>query len=150
MDAHRFGDSPPVLLAGVVVDKRRGVQATSDGDVVAHAVTDALLAAAALEDIGAHFPSTDPQWEDADSMELLAAAVDMVRSAGWEPFFCDVTVIAEKVRVSPHRLAIREALAAVMALPINQVSVKATTTDGMGWLGRDQGIVAVAVASLSQ
>ena len=150
MDAHRFAIQPPVLLAGVEVNRRRGVEATSDGDVVAHAVIDALLGAAALGDIGTHFPSSDPRWEDADSMDLLATAVEKVEAADWRPAFCDVTVIAQTVRISPHRQAMREALGEVLGLPVDQVSVKATTTDGLGWLGRDEGIAAMATVSLTR
>ena len=148
MDAHRLGSDPPVLLAGVEVDRLRGVVATSDGDVVAHAVADALLGSVAMGDIGEHFPSNDPRWENADSMALLDKVVRMARGAGGQPLFCDVTVVAESVRVSPHRPAIRKALAEALAIPLEDVSVKATTTDGMGWLGRDQGMAAMAVVGV--
>lgn len=148
MDAHRLGPQPPVLLAGVAVNNHRGVVATSDGDVVAHAVCDAVLGAAALGDIGAHFPSSDPRWENADSMDLLARVVAMAKRAGWRPSFCDVTVIAQSVRVSPHRRAVRAALACVLSLGVAEISVKGTTTDGMGWLGRDEGVAAAAMVSL--
>ena len=148
MDAHRLGSDPPVLLAGVEVDSVRGVVATSDGDIVAHAVADAVLGSMALGDVGEHFPSNDPRWENADSMALLDRVVRMARAAGGQPGFCDVTVVAESVRVSPHRQAIRESLAEALAIPLDDVSVKATTTDGMGWLGRDQGMAAVAVVGV--
>lgn len=148
IDAHRFGADPPVLLAGVEVDLHRGVVATSDGDVVAHAVTDAVLGAAALGDIGTHFPSSDPRWENADSMQMLARVKQMAEAAGWKPSFCDITVIAQSVRVAPHRGAVREALASVLDVRLDQVSVKATTTDSLGWLGRDEGIAATASVSL--
>lgn len=148
-DAHRYGGSPPVRCAGVVVDPQRGVAATSDGDVPAHAVADALLGAAALGDLGAHFPSSDPRWRGADSMGLLAEVVERVAAAGFRPASLDVTVVAETVRVAPHREAIRAALARVLGLPVGAVSVKATSTDGMGFLGRDEGIAAVAVAVVS-
>ncbi len=149
IDAHRFGAGAAVLLAGVEVDRSRGVEATSDGDVVAHAVIDALLGAAVLGDIGLHFPSSDPRFRDADSMELLASTVERVREADLQPTFCDVTVIAQTVRVSPYRHRIRRALAETLGLEVDRVSVKATTTDGMGWLGRDEGIAATALASVS-
>jgi 2-C-methyl-D-erythritol 2,4-cyclodiphosphate synthase len=148
-DAHRFGGEPPVLLAGVIVERGRGLVGTSDADVVAHAVADALLGAAALGDLGSHFPSGDPQWSGADSMELLAAVVEMITSSGLRPESLDVTVIAERVRVGPHREAIREALSGVLGLQADAVSVKATTTDGMGFLGRDEGIAAVAAVVAS-
>jgi 2-C-methyl-D-erythritol 2,4-cyclodiphosphate synthase len=147
-DAHRFGGEGPLRLGGVVVDVDRGVHATSDGDVAVHAVMDALLGAAALGDLGSHFPSGDPRWRGADSTALLATVVGMIGEHGWAVRHVDVTVIAQTVRVAPHREAMRKALAAVLAVPERQVSVKATTTDGMGFLGRDEGIAALAVATL--
>jgi len=144
-DAHRFGGAPPVRLAGVVVDTTRGVLATSDGDVVAHAVADALLAVCGKGDLGVHFPSGDPQWEDADSMDLLGRVVEMCSDA--TVTFLDVTVIAESVRVAPHRSAMRENLAGVLGIDPTAVSVKATTTDGMGAIGADEGLAATAVVS---
>jgi 2-C-methyl-D-erythritol 2,4-cyclodiphosphate synthase len=148
-DAHRFGGEPPVMLAGVVVDRGRGLKGTSDADVVAHAVADALLGAAALGDLGTYFPSADPEWSGADSMVLLAAVVERIEEAGLRPDSLDVTVIAETVRVGPHREAIRDALSAALGLRAGAVSVKATTTDGMGFLGRDEGVAAVAVVVAS-
>lgn len=144
-DAHRLGGDPPVRLAGVVVDSARGVLATSDGDLVAHAVADALLGAAGLGDLGAHFPSSDPRWEGADSMDLLDQVVAM--SSNVEISFVDVTVIAQDVRVAPHREAIRESLAAVLGIDVGLVSIKATTTDGLGALGAGEGIAATAVVT---
>lgn len=147
-DSHRLGGVPPIVLAGVEVDGRRGVIATSDGDVVAHAVADALLGAAALGDLGAFFPSSDPQWRNADSMGLLRRVVELVREAAWRPSFCDVTAISESVRVAPHREPVRTALAEALGLETGEVSVKATTTDGLGWLGRDEGIAAAAAVTV--
>lgn len=145
-DAHRFGGQPPILLAGVAVDPTRGLEATSDGDVVAHAVIDALLGAAALGDIGSLFPSSDPKWKGADSLVLLADARDRAASAGLKVSHLDVTVVSEEVRVGPHREAMRSRLAEVMELDQGQVSVKATTTDGLGLTSRD-GVAAVAVVT---
>ena len=144
-DAHRLGGHPPVRLAGVVVDPDRGVLATSDGDLVAHAVADALLGAAGLGDLGAHFPSSDPRWEGADSMDLLARVVAMCPDIDIR--YVDVTVIAQDVRVAPHRIAIRDALAGVLGVSGELVSVKATTTDGMGAIGAGEGIAATAVVT---
>ena len=141
-DAHRFGGPPPLKLAGVVVDGSRGLAATSDGDVAAHAAADAILGAAALGDLGAFFPSQDGRWEGADSMELLASVVDMVGSAGMSVGNMDVTVIAETVRVAPYREEMRAGMAAVLGVDADRVSVKATTTDGMGFTGRGEGIAA--------
>ena len=144
-DTHRFAEDGSVLLGGVVVDDRRGVEATSDGDVAAHALADALLGAAVLGDLGQHFPSDDPAWTGADSMEILRRVVAMVADAGLEVRSVDVTVIAQTVRIAPHREAIRSALAAVLGVDTAAVSLKATSTDGMGFIGRDEGIAAVAV-----
>ncbi len=147
MDVHRLGGEPPLLLGGVVVDDTRGVEATSDGDVAAHAVTDAVLGAASLGDLGEHFPSDDPRWHGADSLELLREAVRMAADAGVRPRFADVTVIAQQVRVAPHRGAIAAGLAGALGLAASEVSVKATTTDGLGWIGRGEGIGVVAVVT---
>jgi 2-C-methyl-D-erythritol 2,4-cyclodiphosphate synthase len=147
-DAHRFGGDGPLLLGGVAVDQDRGLVGTSDADVLAHAVADALLGGAALGDLGEHFPSSDPALRGADSMELLRAVVERVRQEGFSPASLDVTVIAETVRVAPFRSAIRTALAEALGVHVDAVSVKATTTDGMGCLGRNEGLAAVAVAVL--
>jgi len=148
LDVHRLGGDPPILLAGVEVDQERGVIATSDGDVVAHAVADALLGAAALGDLGTFFPSSDPQWTNADSMGLLRRVVGLADVMKWRPSVCDVTAVSESVRVAPFREEVRAALAGALGLSVGQVSVKATTTDGLGWVGRDQGIAAVAAVTV--
>lgn len=129
-------------LAGVVVDHGRGLVATSDGDVAAHAAADALLGAAALGDLGTFFPSEGGLWDGADSMELLAEVVGRVASEGMSIGNMDVTVIAEEVRVAPHREEMRTGLAAAMGIGVDRVSVKATTTDGMGFTGRGEGVAA--------
>ncbi|MFH1330962.1 MAG: 2-C-methyl-D-erythritol 2,4-cyclodiphosphate synthase [Actinomycetota bacterium] len=150
IDAHRFGGPGPTLLGGVVADDLRGVEATSDGDVLAHAAADALLGAAALGDLGSLFPSDDPRWAGADSMTLLAEVVARVAAAGYRVSSLDATVIAERVRVAPHREAIRCRLAGVLGVGAGAVSVKATSTDGLGFLGRDEGLAAVVVAVLAE
>ena len=147
-DAHRFGGPGRTLLAGLEVDDARGVEATSDGDVLAHAVADALLGGAALGDLGVLFPSVDPRWRGADSMVLLAEVTARVAAAGYRVSSLDATVVAERVRVAPHREAIRARLAGVLGVEIEAVSVKATSTDGLGFLGRDEGLAAVVVAVL--
>lgn len=147
-DAHRLDGQPPLKLGGVVVSETQGVSATSDGDLVAHAVTDALLGACVLGDIGEHFPSDDLEWAGADSMEMLRAVVDMANDAGWKASHVDVTVIAESVRVSPHRDEITASLSDAARLRPDAVSVKATSTDGLGFIGRDEGIAAVAVVTV--
>ena len=149
VDAHRFGGPGPLRLAGVIVEASRGLVGTSDADVVAHAVADALLGAAALGDLGSHFPSDDPGLEGADSMGLLAQVAGMVREAGFEIESIDATVIAEEVRVAPHRDRMREALAAALGMAVARISVKATSTDGMGLTGTGEGIAATAIALVS-
>ncbi|HSM01739.1 MAG TPA: 2-C-methyl-D-erythritol 2,4-cyclodiphosphate synthase [Acidimicrobiia bacterium] len=148
-DAHRFSQAGEVLLAGVVVARDRGVEATSDGDVVAHAVADAMLGAAAMGDLGQLFPSNDPAWEGADSMNLLSDVASRVTALGLSISSIDVTVIAQAIRVSPHRDAIRRGLAGAMGIDLDRVSCKATTTDGLGFIGREEGIAAVAVATVA-
>lgn len=146
-DAHRFSDQPPLLLAGVVVDSTRGVEATSDGDLVAHAVADGILGACGLGDVGDHFPSADPRFAGASSMRMLVTVFRMARASRWWINNVDITVIAESVRIAPYRQEIEEALSRV--LECEQVSVKATTTDGMGFLGRDEGIAVAAVVTVT-
>lgn len=149
-DAHRFADQGVVLICGVAADDSRGVEATSDGDVAAHALVDALLGAAALGDIGVFALPDDPAMEGADSMGLLAEAVARVTAAGFAVSSVDLTVIAQSVRVAPVREQARGALAHVLGIPIERVSLKATTTDGMGFTGRDEGLAALAVAVLEE
>jgi 2-C-methyl-D-erythritol 2,4-cyclodiphosphate synthase len=146
-DVHPLNDKPPVLLGGVVVDEAVGVDATSDGEVAAHAVCDALLGAAALGDLGQHFPSSDPRWDGVSSLDLLRSVVQMARDAEVAMSFVDVTIVAERVRVSPFRGAIIEGLAGALACDPTRVSVKATTTDGLGLIGRGEGLAAMAVVT---
>lgn len=148
-DAHRIGGEGPMLIGGVVVATDRGLLGTSDADVALHSICDAVLGAAALGDLGSHFPSDDPRWSGADSAELLAHCVALARSEGLSVDSIDLTVVAQTVRISPARGQMRERIAAILGVPISNVSVKATTTDGMGFLGRDEGVAAIAVAVLS-
>jgi len=148
-DVHRLDGEPPLRLGGVEVSVSLGVSATSDGDVLAHAVIDALLGACALGDIGGHFPSDDPAMVDADSMMLLRQTVTMANSAGWAPAHVDVTVVAESVRIAPHREDISRNLATALAVPGESVSVKATTTDGLGFTGSGAGLAVVAVVTVA-
>jgi 2-C-methyl-D-erythritol 2,4-cyclodiphosphate synthase len=147
-DAHRFGGIPPIVLGGAIIDEGRGVMATSDGDVAAHAVADALLGAANLGDLGTHFPSSDEQWADADSLQLLNQSARLADDAGVTPLYVDVTILAEDVRIAPHRGHIRAGLARALDLDAAAVSVKATTTDGLGFIGRSEGIAAMAVVTV--
>ena len=148
-DAHRLDGDPPLLLGGVVVSETVGVTATSDGDVVAHAVADAVLGAAALFDVGEHFPSEDPAYHGADSMTLLRQAVELASEAGWSVAHADVTVVIEEVRVAPHREEIKAGLGSALGVDVGSVSVKATTTDRLGFIGRGEGMAVVAVVTLA-
>jgi 2-C-methyl-D-erythritol 2,4-cyclodiphosphate synthase len=147
-DAHRFGGDGPVVLAGVVIDHLVGVIATSDGDVAVHAVCDALLGAVAAGDLGTFFPSSDPQWQGADSLSLLRSCAATVTEAGYSIGSIDVTIIVQSVRVAPHRDLMVRRLAGAMGIEVDRVSVKATTTDGLGWIGTDGGLAAQAVATV--
>jgi 2-C-methyl-D-erythritol 2,4-cyclodiphosphate synthase len=147
-DSHRFAAGRTLLLGGVEVPHERGLDGHSDADVLAHAVIDALLGAAGLGDIGEHFPDTDERFRNADSMQLLATVVKAVIAAGFEVVNVDCTVVMEQPQLGPHRQAIRERLASALALAVERVNVKATTGEGMGFVGRGEGVAALAVASL--
>ena len=147
-DAHRIGLEGPMIIAGVTVADDRGLVATSDGDVALHAVADAVLGACALGDLGSHFPSSDPQWRDAASTHLLARVVAMAGDSGFSVESVDLTVIAQTVRIAPHRDEMRRRIAELLHVTADQVSVKATTTDGMGFVGREEGVAAVAVVTV--
>jgi 2-C-methyl-D-erythritol 2,4-cyclodiphosphate synthase len=149
-DAHGLNSTPPVILGGVVVSQDFGVEATSDGDVLSHAIIDAVLGACVLGDIGDHFPPDDSALEDADSIVLLEQTATIAMAAGFLITHVDGTVIVEKVKVAPFRAEIRAKLADALGLPIAVVSVKATTTDGLGFAGRSEGIAAVAVATVTR
>lgn len=149
-DAHQLNDQGPLLLGGITVSQDVGVVATSDGDVALHALTDALLGAAALGDIGMHFPSSDPRWEDANSGIFVAAAVEMVSSKGLVVEAVDVTIICEEIRVGPHRDLMRASIGELVGIATDRVSVKATTTDGLWFTGSKRGLAATAVVSLEQ
>jgi 2-C-methyl-D-erythritol 2,4-cyclodiphosphate synthase len=147
-DAHRFEDGRDLVLGGVAIPHIRGLAGHSDADVVLHAITDAVLGAAALGDIGQHFPPGDAQWKDADSRELLRMAVALVEEAGWKLVNVDASVIAEAPKVNPHSAAMRLEIREVTGLPIDAISIKATTNEGMGFIGREEGIAAIAVATI--
>ena len=149
-DAHRLGGPGPLRLGGVDIETTYGLIGTSDADVAIHAVIDAILGASAQGDIGDLFPSSDPEWAGADSTDLLATAARLVRDAGYSVVAVDVTIVSETVRIAPRRREMRAALAASLGVDMADVSVKATSTDGMGWLGRGEGIAAAAVATVHQ
>jgi 2-C-methyl-D-erythritol 2,4-cyclodiphosphate synthase len=147
-DSHRFAAGRRLVIGGVEIPYEKGLDGHSDADVLAHAVTDALLGAAGMGDIGEHFPDTDERWRDADSMQLLASVVQSVREAGLEVVNVDCTVVMEAPKLSPHRQAIREGLAGALGLHAARVGVKASTGEGMGFVGRGEGVAALAVAGL--
>ena len=148
LDAHAFEDGVPLVLGGVRIDHPRGLAGHSDGDVLAHALTDAVLGAAGLEDIGALFPSGDPALAGADSLELLARAWEQVQASGWQLANADIVLIGEEPRLAPHRQEMRRRLSNALGADPELVAVRATTTDGLGFAGRGEGLAAQAVALL--
>lgn len=149
-DVHRFGPGDGVWLCGVKVPFDRALQGHSDADVGMHALTDAIYGALAEGDIGQHFPPSDPQWKGADSRIFLAHAASRVAARGFRLTHADVTLICERPKVGPHAIAMREALAAILGITFDRVSVKATTSERLGFTGREEGIAAIATATLVQ
>jgi 2-C-methyl-D-erythritol 2,4-cyclodiphosphate synthase len=147
-DSHRLVEGRRLVIGGVEIPCERGLEGHSDSDVLAHAVIDALLGAAGLGDIGEHFPDTDERWRDADSIALLEAVVAMVADRGLRIENVDCTVVMEAPKLAPHRPAIRASLARALGLDAARVNVKATTGERMGFVGRGEGVAALAVASL--
>jgi 2-C-methyl-D-erythritol 2,4-cyclodiphosphate synthase len=147
-DVHAFVPNRPLILSGVTIPHELGLAGHSDADVVIHAVVDALLGAAALGDIGQHFPSSDLRWKDQPSTVFLTYTLELLRQHGWRISNIDATIVAERPRMGPHILAMRTHLAEHLHLEIGQVSVKAKTTDGLGFAGRQEGIACQAVALL--
>jgi 2-C-methyl-D-erythritol 4-phosphate cytidylyltransferase/2-C-methyl-D-erythritol 2,4-cyclodiphosphate synthase len=147
-DVHAFAGEGPVMMGGIAIPHSRGLAGHSDADVVLHAITDALLGAAGLGDIGEHFPPSDPQWKGASSDLFLAHAARLIRERGGILDHVDCTIICEEPKVGPHRLDMRRRVAAVLGLGEGQVSIKATTTEGLGFTGRGEGIAAQAVANI--
>ena len=147
-DVHAFGDGDHVVLGGVRIAHDQGVLAHSDGDVVIHALCDAMLGALALGDIGVHFPPSDLRWKDADSRVFLRQCDALLRERGWRVGNCDVTVVCERPKIGPHAAAMRANLAADLGIDADAVSVKATTSEKLGFTGRGEGIAAQAVCLL--
>jgi len=148
-DSHRLVSGRPLVLGGVVVpDAPRGLEGHSDADVLTHAVIDALLGAAGLGDIGLHFPDTDERWRDADSLDLLRRARALLSEAGFSPVNVDATVVCEEPRLSPYRDEMRASLASAVDLPVGAVNVKFTTAERMGFVGRGEGVAALAIATV--
>ncbi len=149
-DSHRFAEGRRLVLGGVEIPHPLGLDGHSDADAVAHAVTDALLGAAGMGDIGRHFPPSDPEYKDADSMQLLARVVRLLEGRNYQPVNVDVTVVAEAPRIGPHADAMRERLAGVLGISPDSVSVKGKSNEGLGWIGRGEGIAVFAVALLDR
>ncbi len=147
-DCHRFAAGRRLILGGVEIPHERGLEGHSDADVLTHAVIDALLGAAGLGDVGEHFPDTEERYRDADSMVLLETVLTTVIAAGLEVVNVDCTVVMEAPKLAPHRQAMRERLARALGLAPTRVNVKATTGEGMGFVGRGEGVAALAIASL--
>ncbi|MFV3379669.1 MULTISPECIES: 2-C-methyl-D-erythritol 2,4-cyclodiphosphate synthase [Pseudomonas] len=147
-DVHRFCDGDFITLGGVRIPHKYGLLAHSDGDVLLHALSDALLGAAALGDIGKHFPDTDPQFKGADSRVLLRHVVGIVQAKGWKVGNVDTTIIAQAPKMAPHIQTMRQLIAEDLQVELDQVNVKATTTEKLGFTGREEGIAVHAVALL--
>ena len=145
-DVHAFAPGRPLVLGGVTIPHEYGLSGHSDADAVIHAIVDALLGAAALGDIGRHFPSHDPRWKDQPSHVFLDYTLDLLGQQQWQISNVDATIVAERPRMSPHIEAMRSHVAAHLHLELGQVSIKATTTDGLGFAGRREGIACYAVA----
>jgi 2-C-methyl-D-erythritol 2,4-cyclodiphosphate synthase len=150
VDAHAFADGVPLVLGGVEIDAPRGLSGHSDGDVIAHALIDAVLGAAGLGDIGSLFPPGDPKWEGASSLDLLRRAGADVREAGWELVNADCVLIGEEPKIAPLRDEMRARLASALGLEAASVNVRATTTDHLGFTGRGEGLAAQAVVLVRQ
>lgn len=145
-DSHRFAPGRPLILGGVRIPHEQGLAGHSDADVVAHAVTDAILGAAALGDIGSHFPPSDDRWKDADSIELLRAAVRILEESNYQVVNVDVTLVLEEPKLRPHVDAMRTRIADALAISPDNVSIKGKTNEQMGWIGRGEGVAGMAVA----
>ena len=150
LDVHAFTPGDHIMLGGVRIPHHHGVAAHSDGDVALHALCDALLGALALGDIGHHFPPGDPAWENASSLDLLGCVRAMLEQRGWRVGNVDITIACEAPRVAPHAGDMRAAVAAVLGIAAEDVSIKATTTEQLGFCGRREGIAAMAVALIQQ
>jgi 2-C-methyl-D-erythritol 2,4-cyclodiphosphate synthase len=149
-DSHRFAPGGPLILGGIAIPVDVSLAGHSDGDAVAHALTDAVLGAAALGDIGEMFPDTDPDLRGANSMEMLRAAVDRIHGSGYQVVNADVVVVAETPRIGPYRDAMRAAIAEALGVTMRDVNVKGKTNERMGWIGRGEGLACLATVSLAR
>ena len=148
-DVHRFAEGRRCILGGIEIPHERGLDGHSDADVVLHAIADALLGAAALGDIGRHFAPSDPRWKDMDSRQIVRRSVELLAEIGMEPIHVDVTVIAEAPRINPHLEPMQASIGSCVGLPASSISVKATTNERMGFVGREEGIAASAVTTIA-
>lgn len=149
-DAHALAEGRPLVLGGVEVPFDRGLAAHSDGDVLVHAIMDAILGAAGLGDKGAHFPSSDPQYTNISSLLLLSQVAELSRRAGWRIVYVDATMLAQRPSLGPFIGRMKEGLGASLSIPDSSVSIKVTTTDHLGFVGREEGMAAYAVALLEE
>ena len=147
-DVHRLVPGRELILCGVHIPHPTGLLGHSDADVACHALMDAIAGALALGDIGQFFPDSDPAYRNADSLQLLARVMELPELGNWQLVNCDLTIVAQKPKLMPHRLEMRRNLAAVLDLPLDRISVKATTTEGLGFKGREEGISAACVVLL--
>ncbi len=147
-DSHRFGANRPLVLAGQIIDHPTGLVGHSDGDAICHALTDAILGAAALGDIGRHFPDTDARWKDADSMQMLKHSVGLLDESGYRVVNVDVTVIAQAPKLAPHADSMRGNVAECLGINAGNVSIKGKTNEGMDAVGKGEGIVVHAIAAI--
>ncbi len=150
IDVHPLVEGRPLVLGGVTVPFARGLDGHSDGDVLVHAVIDAMLGGAGLEDIGTHFPSSDRETKGIASSVLLTRTVDTLADSGWQTLYVDATIVAERPVLRPHMAQIKQSLAALLRLDADSVNVKATTSDGLGSIGRGEGIAALAIATVDR
>ena len=148
IDTHRLEAGRPLILGGVDIPHEEGLAGHSDADVLTHAIIDALLGAAGLGDIGQHFPDTDPRFKDADSLELLKTVIVFLEQNGFELLHVDTTVVMERPKLAPYRDSIRETLSGALGIRLGHVNLKATTGVGMGFVGREEGVAALAVATV--
>lgn len=148
-DVHRFAEGRRMILGGVEIPFDKGLDGHSDADVLLHAIADALLGAAALGDIGVHFPPSDEKWKDLDSWEIVKHSVHLLAENGWDVVNIDASVIAEAPMVNPHVPAMKQRIHEATNLPLDAISIKATTNEKMGWIGREEGIAALATAMIA-
>jgi len=150
IDVHAFGPGQSLVLGGVRIPHSHGVVAHSDGDVLLHALVDALLGAAGLGDIGEHFPDSDPRWRDADSRQFVTATMGMLAQRAWRVVNADLTLLAQQPRLAPWREQIRQSVATLLGVPVSDVNLKATTTEHLGFLGRNEGLAAMATVLIDK